>query len=226
MLNETRVDLTHKLRCLYPDSTKSVEDAILKSYYDTWASTARAVDERGELYPEAHKQMLPLPPDDEEHRPCRAMWAVTMERIISGEHVASYELRAVLEFMASNKSWQYHEDCACKTSGWRGYEIRELLTQYSVLANENAKWAFVKSYGLPQPYAEPYAESYAESYAVHDTLFGFYTVTQTSDNYIFTLMKPANRADAELIGMKTMVPLSVKMGEGDFVEVTPEKIMK
>jgi hypothetical protein len=240
MLNEARVGLTQKLRCLYPDSTKSVEDAILKSYYDTWASTARALDAGGASHPEAHKPMLPLPPDEEEYRPCRAMWAVTMERIISGEDVAVYELRAVLEFMASTKSWYEHEDCACKTSGWRGYDIREALTIHyldSVRA-ENAgltinelcdlrqvaeevkpSWAFVKCHGLmPQPYREPVR--------IHDTLFGYYTVTQTPDHYIFTLMQPMHPDDVGLIGTKTVVPLSYTMGEGDFECVTPEKIVK
>lgn len=252
MLNEARVGLTQKLRFLYPDSTESVEDAILKSYYDTWASTARADNEQnGILHPEAHKPMLPLPPDEEEYRPCRAMWAVTMERIISGEDVAVYELRAVLEFMASTKSWYEHEDCACKTSGWRGYEIREALTIHyldSVRAEEAgltinelcdrrqaaaaaaaaltekakpASWAFVKCHGLMShgvPYAEPLR--------IHDTLFGYYTVTQTPDHYIFTLMQPMHPDDVELIGRKTMIPLSYTMGEGDFECVTPEKILK
>lgn len=237
MLNEARVGLTQKLRFLYPDSTEPVEDAIIKSYYDTWASTARAIDAFS--HPEAHKPMLPLPPDDEEHRPCRAMWAVTMERIISGEDVASYELSAVLDFMASTKSWYEHEDCACKTSGWRAREIREFLTIHylnSVRAEEAgltihelcdrreaaeakpASWAFVKCYGLASHHAEPYT--------VHDTLFGHYTVTQTPDHYIFTLMEPANRADVELIGKKSIIPLSCTMGEGDFECVTPEKILK
>jgi hypothetical protein len=252
MLNEARVGLTQKLRLLYPDSTESVEDAIIKSYYDTWASTARAIDERcGASHPEAHKPMLPLPPDEEEYRPCRAMWAVTMERIISGEDVACYELRAVLEFMASTKSWYEHEDCACKTSGWRGYEIREALTIHYLdsvraenagltinelcdlrqaaaaesLAEKAAKrdakpsWAFVKCHGLmSQPYAEPVR--------IHDALFGYYTVTQTPDHYIFTLMEPMHPDDVELIGTKTMIPLSYTMGEGDFECVTPEKIVK
>jgi len=242
MLNEARVGLTQKLRFLYPDSTESVEDAILKSYYETWASTARALDAFS--HPEAHKPMLPLPPDDEEHRPCRAMWAVTMERIISGEDVAAYELSAVLDFMASTKSWYEHEDCACKTSGWRGYEIREFLTihylnsvraedagltihelcdrrEAEAAAKRDAKpsWAFVKCHGLmSQPYAQPVR--------IHDTLFGYYTVTQTPDHYIFTLMEPMHPDDVELIGTKTIIPLSYTMGEGDFECVTPEKILK
>jgi hypothetical protein len=254
MLNEARVGLTQKLRFLYPDSTESVEDAIIKSYYDTWASTARAIDAFS--HPEAHKPMLPLPPDEEEYRPCRAMWAVTVERIISGEDVACYELRAVLDFMASTKSWYEHEDCACKTSGWRGYEIREALTIHyldsvraenagltinelcdrreaaaaaaaaaaSSLAEEKAKrdakpsWAFVKCHGLTTHNAEPVR--------IHDTLFGYYTVTQTPDHYIFTLMQPMHPDDVELIGTKTIVPLSYAMGEGDFECVTPDKIVK
>ena len=254
MLNEARVGLTQKLRFLYPDSTESVEDAIIKSYYDTWASTARADNEQnGILHPEAHKPMLPLPPDEEEYRPCRAMWAVTMERIISGEDVAAYELRAVLEFMASTKSWYEHEDCACKTSGWRGYEIREALTIHyldsvraedagltinelcdqrqaaaaaaaaSSLAVEKkakrASWAFVKCHGLSNvPYGVPVR--------IHDTLFGYYTVTQTPVHYIFTLMEPMHPDDVELIGTQTIIPLSYTMGEGDFDCVTPEKILK
>lgn len=251
MLNEARVGLTQKLRFLYPDSTEPVEDAIIKSYYDTWASTARAIDAFS--HPEAHKPMLPLPPDEEEYRPCRAMWAVTMERIISGEGVAAYELRAVLDFMASTKSWYEHEDCACKTSGWRGYEIREALTIHyldSVRAEDagltinelcdrrqaaaaaaaaaasslaekakRASWAFVKCHGLSNvPDGVPLR--------IHATLFGYYTVTQTPDHYIFTLMEPMHPDDVELIGTQTVIPLSYTMGEGDFECVTPEKILK
>lgn len=262
MLEVERLDLTQKLRCLYPDSKITVSDEVLKTFYEIWASTARVLDEQSETHhPEAHTPMLPLPPDDEEHRACRAMWAVSIERIISGEDVAYQKLRSVLNFMANTKSWYKHENCACRTRGWKAEEIRQRLTVHYLVAisaeekgmtiNESldwhdriaaaaaeslaqekkakrASWAFVKSYGMVHPRLSAEHESIrlGKAIRIHDTLFGYYTVTQTSNNYIFTLMEPMHPDDLDLVGTETTIPLSYIMGEGDFQGVTPEKILK
>jgi len=78
-------------------------------------------------------------------------------------------------------------------------------------------WAFVKAMGVDMD--GPGLGS--DRLKIHDTLFGFYTVEKTPTHYIFTLVQHPNKLPP---GKKTVVPLSVQMGVGDFNEVTPEKI--
>ena len=78
-------------------------------------------------------------------------------------------------------------------------------------------WSFVKAMGVDMD--GPGLGS--DRLKLHDVLFGFYTVEKTANYYIFTLVQHPNKLPA---GKKTIVPLSVQMGVGDFNEVTPEKI--
>lgn len=80
-------------------------------------------------------------------------------------------------------------------------------------------WAFVKAMGVDMD--GPGLGS--DRLKIHDTLFGFYTVEKTPTHYIFTLVQHASNKHLPA-GKKTVVPLSVQMGVGDFNEVTPEKI--
>jgi hypothetical protein len=80
-------------------------------------------------------------------------------------------------------------------------------------------WAFVKSMGVDMD--GPGLGS--DRLKIHDVLFGFYTVEKTPTHYIFTLVQHASNKHLPA-GKKTIVPLSVQMGVGDFYEVTPEKI--
>jgi hypothetical protein len=91
----------------------------------------------------------------------------------------------------------------------------------------NPSWAFVRSYGAVHPKLSAEGEPllFGEPIKIHDMLFGYYTVMKTPEYYIFTLVDVINPADRELIGKRTVVPLSYKMGVGDFEDVTPEKIM-
>ena len=80
-------------------------------------------------------------------------------------------------------------------------------------------WSFVKSMGVDMD--GPGLGS--ERPKIHDTLFGYYTVEKTVVCYVFTLVQHASNKHLP-VGKKTIVPLSVQMGVGDFYEVTPEKI--
>ena len=80
-------------------------------------------------------------------------------------------------------------------------------------------WSFVKAMGVDMD--GPGLGS--DRLKIHGTLFGFYTVEKTDDYYIFTLVQHASNKHLPA-GKKTIVPLSVQMGVGDFYEVTPEKI--
>jgi hypothetical protein len=82
----------------------------------------------------------------------------------------------------------------------------------------DSSWSFVKAMGVDMD--GPGLGS--DRLKIHDTLFGFYTVEKTANYYIFTLVQHANKHLPA--GKKTVVPLSVQMGVGDFYEVKPEKI--
>ena len=86
-------------------------------------------------------------------------------------------------------------------------------------------WAFVNSRGVIENPRFPDG-LYALPTRIHAPLFGYYSVKQTSNNYVFTLMQTSNPAQMGIIGYMVDVPLSCKMGEGDYQDVTPEKIIK
>ena len=229
-------------------------ESDIKKAYDLWSAQSRAMDAAlGTAYYK-HTEMLPIPPNDDEHKVCRHMWSVTMERLVYG-HISIQSVKEALDHLKSTDSWEYH-DLSCGCHSMRQWEncygdeakmihdfstlpfgktmticklpacpqcekedARDRAYYESLNAGEQEKsWVFVKSYGYGTSgfWWEP---------RIHDVLFGHYTIQKTPTNYIFTLMKPANRDDLDLIGRKSMVPLSVKMGEGDFDCVRPEHIM-
>ena len=86
-------------------------------------------------------------------------------------------------------------------------------------------WAFVNSRGVIENPRLPDG-LYALPTRIHAPLFGYYSVKQTPNHYIFTLMEASNPLQKGMIGYMVDVPLSCIMGEGDYINVTPEKIIK
>jgi hypothetical protein len=117
-------------------------------------------------YPEAQEPMLPLPPKDEEHQPCRAMWAATMQRIITSDDVGFHILPFAMDYMASTKSWYEHENCACRTTGWKNRMNKETLTIfYTNAARAQKKNMTINEYKAWQASIEAVAAAAAQSLA-------------------------------------------------------------
>jgi hypothetical protein len=74
--------------------------------------------------------MIEMPPDDEEHKPCRHMAAVIIERDTCGEHTARLHLQQAVQHIMSKIAIcaKHPSSCAChQLSGWT-YDNNELVS--------------------------------------------------------------------------------------------------
>ena len=121
-LKETENIAIRAINHLLEPSAEHVKyaDTYMVASYEAWSSL------RGLPYP-----ALPLPPDDEEHKACRRMWAVEMSRRIQSEYVTKAYLpgavAAVVEARASRRA--EHDGCTCTVphNGWKGEEGMRIL---------------------------------------------------------------------------------------------------
>jgi len=69
------------------------QDEIVVQRYTLWQADARALDAAcGKTWYAGMQGPLVMPPDDEEHKPCRMMAAVLIERNIYSDFVARHSL--------------------------------------------------------------------------------------------------------------------------------------
>ena len=266
-LSNDCIKLCSALKGLNPDDRgHRVPDALIRSYYDEWASTARAVDEKfgKSWYPEVQKPMPPMPPNDDEHRACRYFWSVAIQRSALGENQNTRALGEAIHYAESTMAWYKHKDCACELNGWvspgavkminnhkknaalasAGYmtisglrvhkyaeeqRLAMAATANEKTIEERSFWAFVKCHGVTASWLAALERDPANDKPLppcHDTLFGYYTVTQHPDHWAFKLELPINPEDIQLVGRVSIVPFTTGyvMGEGDFSSVTPSII--
>lgn len=121
-LKETENIAIRAINHLLEPSAEHVKyaDTYMVASYEAWSSL------RGLPYP-----ALPLPPDDEEHKACRRMWAVEMSRRIQSEYVTKAYLPGAVAAVVEARKVQVekHEGCACTVphNGWKGEEGMRIL---------------------------------------------------------------------------------------------------
>jgi hypothetical protein len=96
---------------------------VIKEYYKTWQSDCRAMDAACQQtwHSSTQDEMIKIPQDDEEHKPCRMMAAVIIERTIYDEHIAGENLVEAVDLIRANLDTcaRHPSTCACHhTEGW------------------------------------------------------------------------------------------------------------
>lgn len=108
-------------------------DSQLKILYSLWQSECRAMDAacKASWNTSKQKEMIEMPPDDEEHRPCRQMAAAIIEREIYDEFVSRHSLADASDYIRRNiEACRKHpKTCAC-------HELSELKYAKNDLAKE------------------------------------------------------------------------------------------
>jgi hypothetical protein len=105
------------------DGYPTFSNAVIEERHKSWQADCRAMDAAcGESRHSGKQGSLSMPAEDEEHKPCRQMAAVLIERDIYGEHNARHNLVSAIERIRANLSTCAHHppSCACKTER-RGY---------------------------------------------------------------------------------------------------------
>ena len=109
---------------MYGKQNKGDTDEKLVELYDEWLACTRALNAavggaRGG--PSQTPPMPCLPPDDKEHKPCRQMAVVLIQRNIYGEHYLEKDFhRAARTILVSKKCSNHPSSCACREGlkGW------------------------------------------------------------------------------------------------------------
>lgn len=186
------------------------------------------------------------PPEGEEYNFCRLMWIASSTLAIHGQEAAVGALYDALSVGITTNSWYKHNNCSCIpydipwtlkdpcfaiSAFYEDYaavmgttetvmeyrEKKKLLEEQKVAARK--MWAYVRSEGLIKDSPAPGEPIVWMRLFPH--LYGYYSIKQYADHYLFTEMN-----NYPYTGPITVVPLNVKMGEGDFKNVTPDKIVK
>ena len=123
-----------------------MDDAKLVELYNEWRTVCRDLND--DLRKKAEKPMIQMPPDDLEHRACRRMAAVIIERTVWNELAAERYLRpAVKQLKASNYA-THAASCAChQLEGWTGRN--EKIVEELVHVSEGAHYRKVPKLGAP-----------------------------------------------------------------------------
>jgi hypothetical protein len=113
----------HILPLLEGFRVSSEHDKMLTDLYEEWQAGCRAAGGalQRTLYPNEYQPMPNMPVDDEEHKPCRQMAAVLIERTVYDEHIAGRWFDAAAENIKNHPNCANHRSsCACKMalSGW------------------------------------------------------------------------------------------------------------
>jgi hypothetical protein len=114
------------------DSYPAFSNAVIEERHKSWQADCRAMDAAcGESWHSGKQASLSMPPENEEHKPCRLMAAVLIERDIYGEHTARHSLIDAVKSIRDNlsKCAQHPPNCACKAEGL-GYPV------------SNCKWTY------------------------------------------------------------------------------------
>jgi hypothetical protein len=113
----------HILPLLEGVRVSAENDKKLVELYDEWQAGCRASAAalNRDLYPNEKITMPKMPLDDDDHRPCRQMAAVLIERAVYDEHVAGKWFDTAAENIKKNPNCANHvKTCACKMAleGW------------------------------------------------------------------------------------------------------------
>jgi hypothetical protein len=113
----------HILHLLEGFRVSGEHDKKLVELYDEWQAGCRAAAGalNRDLYPNEKTTMPKMPVDDDDHRPCRQMAAVLIERALYDEHVAGKWFDTAAENIKKNPNCANHRSsCACKMAleGW------------------------------------------------------------------------------------------------------------
>lgn len=114
------------------DGYPTFSNAVIEERHKSWQADCRAMDAAcGESWHSGKQGSLSMPAEDEEHKPCRLMAAVLIERDIYGEHCARENLRSAIESIRENLSTcaRHPPDCACKAEG-HGYPVSSCKWTY------------------------------------------------------------------------------------------------
>jgi len=107
------------------DGFPKVSDDIIQENYALWQKAERDMDAAcGQSLHSDTRPSLVMPPDDEEHAPCRRMAAVLIERNVTNHLCAGRSLIGAVEEIRANLDTCAHHlpNCACHAEG-NGYPI-------------------------------------------------------------------------------------------------------
>jgi hypothetical protein len=117
------------------DGYPAFSNAVIQERHALWQADCRAMDAAcAESWHSEMQAPLSMPPEHDEHRPCRMMAAVLIELDVYGEHTARHNLvvaveavRANLETCSTHLPW-----CACRSEGYHAnsqwtYENKKLV---------------------------------------------------------------------------------------------------
>ena len=104
------------------DGYPKTDDNRVKELYAIWQADCRAMDAALNVtwHQKSKTPMIYMPPDDDEHKPCRRMFAVLIERTIYDEHIAGPHLApAIADILASPHCTSHFYLCPCHhLDGW------------------------------------------------------------------------------------------------------------
>ena len=103
------------------DGYPTFDNATIQERHLTWQSGCRAMDAACNSSWHRNQALLSMPSDDEEHRACRRMAAVLIERDVYGEHTATQSLVEAVEVVRANlETCSTHApSCACRAESYR-----------------------------------------------------------------------------------------------------------
>jgi len=115
-------------------------DARLVELYDEWRAVCLGLE--ADLRQKGEKPMIQMPPDDAEHKACRRMAAVIIERTVWSEFAAERYLRpAINQIKVANRAFSHPASCAChQLEGWTGRNekmVGELRAWYAAYAHHD-----------------------------------------------------------------------------------------
>jgi hypothetical protein len=102
------------------DGHRKFSNAEIKDRYRSWQAIMAACDEKWQSERQA---IFKMPPEDEDHKPCRFMAAVRIQREICGEQSTSVIFKEALKGIIARlyTCAQHTSDCECHHSdGWTG----------------------------------------------------------------------------------------------------------
>ena len=134
-------------------------------------------------------------------------------RSLRGQYVATSHLAATVGAIMDHRECAYHPpSCGCQQlDGWEfavAQEIIESLKDYYQRINDGCQGG---ADGPPPPIVTYFVES--DKYKI----FGHYSIHVTEEGYLFVLRIAVNKHFT--VPGSVLVPLTEKMGEGDFANV-------
>lgn len=210
------------------DGYTAFSNAVIQERYTVWQADCRAMDAACNQTWSDNQSALVMPPDDEEHLPCRMMAAVLIERAVYGEHTARHNLIEAIKFVRANLDTcsKHPPSCPCRNEvncKWT-YDNKKLVEHLGRdidIKRRGDLAAFTSIGGAPGSAAHVHKcacgkchdervrlgtqDAYmAELRAETDKVLAKYSVTSAVSKPMDTLLVAANKADDAIAAARTM----------------------